>query len=250
LDDPFVLEAVRQLHKPVVILDTAIRFSSSTDENSSVQNAWMEKAIRSLREAGCIAVVALHHSPKRTEEMGPPTLENTFRGTGDFGALLDVAYSVRTDRPLKDRGDGEQVTVQCVKARDMEDAPARFNLGLKYRRDGETVLRSWIAERGDLVLMDAPESADPVKTDRREQDHEKQRLREEAKFIELVRTDPTISMRTLQAEMRMGRPKVKRVSERLGYEYENGAWTAPPALKSHTEVSVIPDAVEDDALTF
>ena len=55
LNNPFVLEAVRQLHKPVVILDTAIRFSNSADENSSVQNSWMEKAIRSLREAGCVA---------------------------------------------------------------------------------------------------------------------------------------------------------------------------------------------------
>ena len=231
LDNPFVLEAVGQLHKPVVILDTAIRFSGAADENSSAQNAWMEKAIRSLREAGCVAVIALHHSPKRTEEMGTPTLENTFRGTGDIGALLDIAYSIRTDRALKDRGEGEQVTIQCVKARDMEDVPARFNLGLKHRVDGWSDLRSFIDETGDLVLTAAPDS-EPTKIDRRDQAREiankNHMAQEDANFLRLVRADPTVSKRTLQAQMRVGRKTVTKVSERLGYEWENEKWTAPP----------------------
>jgi len=253
LDNLFVLEAVRQLHKPVVILDTAIRFSSSADENSSVQNSWMEKAIRSLREAGCVAVIALHHSPKRTEDMGAPTLENTFRGTGDIGALLDMAYSIRTDRALKDRGEGEQVTVQCVKARDMEDAPARFNLGLKHRVDGESALRSFIDETGDMVLMAAPDS-EPLKVDRRDQAREnatKNRIaKEDADFLGLVQAEPTVSQRTLQARMKVGRAKVKKVSERLGYEYENGRWTPPPALKSNPDDFGTPNAVEDVVESF
>jgi hypothetical protein len=255
LDNPFVLEAVRQLHKPVVILDTAIRFSSAADENSSVQNAWMEKAIRSLREAGCVAVVALHHSPKRLEE-GPPTLENTFRGTGDIGALLDVGYSIRTDRKLKDSSEGEQVTIQCVKARDMEDAPPRFNLGLKYRIDGESKLQSFIDETGDLVLMAAPAS-DLVKIDRRDQTREnvnkKRMADEDAKFLTLVRLDPTASLRTLQAKMNLGRKAVKRVSERLGYEWEDEKWTPAPEMKSPKSRSDDFDAlnaVEEDEYTF
>jgi hypothetical protein len=234
LDDPFVLEAVRQLHKPVVILDTAIRFSGAADENSALQNAWMEKSIRSLREAGCIAVVALHHSPKRTEDMGAPTLENTFRGTSDIGALLDLAYSIRTDREMKISGEGERIVVQCVKARDMEDAPTPFILGLKHRRDGETNLRSFIDETGDMVLMAETriESPRPDDTRTTEKARAKRIADEDAEFQRLVRLDPTISQRSLQAEMHLGRKAVKATSERLGFDYENGRWVGPPAPKS------------------
>ena len=131
----------------------------------------------------------------------------------------------------------------------------RFRVGLRYqeRTDGESGLRSFIDETGDMVLLAVPDS-EPVKIERREHDHEqaneKRRAREESQFVTLVRTDPTVSMRTLQAEMKMGRPKVKKICERLGYEYENGEWTAPPALKSRTEVSVDSDAVEDEELAF
>lgn len=254
LNHPFVLEAVRQLHGPVVILDTAIRFSDATDENSSAQNAWMERSIRSLREAGCVAVIALHHSPKRAEDMGAPTLENTFRGTGDIGALFDIAYSVRTDRELKDDGQGEQVTIRCVKARDLEDPPASFQLGLKYRGEGNK-LRSFIDETGDLALM-APEDspAPPSSNDRREEEKRiartKDTAKEEAQFLRLVEQDPTVSLRTLQSEMKLGREKVKKVAGRLGYEVEDGRWTAPPALKSNSNDPVVLDAPEEHELAF
>jgi hypothetical protein len=245
LDHPDVLTAVRNLHKPVVILDTLRRFSKSADENNAAANQWMEAATRQLREAGCIAVIALHHSPKTTEDYAP-TLENTFSGTTDIGALLDIAYSIRTNRELKESGEGEQITVRCVKARDLEDSPRPFNLGLKYKAEGETELRSFINERGDMVVMEATEHIAAHKNDARSRERNAANKRDEAKFLALVEAEPTISKRTLQGEMKVGRKRVTQVAERLGYEQIHDVWMPPPAVKvrlASQEAVDIPDLV-------
>jgi len=104
LDDPTIHEAVRQM-KPVVILDTAIRFSTADDENSSVQNQKLVDDMISLRQLGASAVVAMHHATKssRVESMD---LENSLRGTGDLGACADAVYGIRRDESLYDSGNG------------------------------------------------------------------------------------------------------------------------------------------------
>ena len=77
LGDPLLLAAIRAL-RPVVFLDTAIRFSSADSENSSSDNAQgLAKAIFALLHTGARAAICLHHRSKdaaRSEEM---TLENT-----------------------------------------------------------------------------------------------------------------------------------------------------------------------------
>ena len=154
LDHPAVVKAIRVLHNPVVILDTAIRFSKAKDENSATDNMWMAQAMSGLREAGAIAVNAIHHSPKnnaRVREFAP-SLENTFRGTGDIGALLDIAYNIRVD---KDAPPGQQnLIITNVKPRDF-DPPNPFKVGLRYLpADSKTgKMHSYIDETGDLMLL-------------------------------------------------------------------------------------------------
>ena len=93
LDDETLAIAVGEL-KPVVFLDTAIRFSNIEDENSSSQNAQgLAKAVFRLLHIGAQAVVCLHHRPKAgaQEEL---TLENTLRGTGDLGGQFVMSCGV------------------------------------------------------------------------------------------------------------------------------------------------------------
>jgi RecA-family ATPase len=87
LADPSLIEAVR-VTKPVVILDTASRFISTTDENAAAQNRLLVNDIIALRAAGAICVVILHHA-KKSAKKEPMTLENMLRGTSDFGAMCD-----------------------------------------------------------------------------------------------------------------------------------------------------------------
>lgn len=200
LDDPFVLEAVQYM-RPVVILDTAIRFSQARDENAASENLWMEKSCRALREAGATAVILLHHSPKYASNEDP-TLENTFRGSGDIGALLDIAYCSRKDERFK----GEQIKITCVKPRDFEP-PKPFNIGLKYV-DAETgKVRSFIDECGDLVLTDsAPESQDDT-------------------FRRMVRENPRATYEDLRAALKLkGNGQVDKIALRLEYEKVSGEW--------------------------
>lgn len=133
--DPALAQAVTEL-KPVVFLDTAIRFAGADDENSASQNAHgMATAVFRLIHLGAQAVVCLHHRAKETAKHDELTLENTLRGTGDLGAMCDVVWGLQCDK-----GDGEgqyakdsrrlvRLAVRCVKARDFV-GPEDFRIQL------------------------------------------------------------------------------------------------------------------------
>ena len=67
LNSEALFEAVRRL-KPVVILDTFIRFSEADDENDAAQNKKIVNDIVRLRQAGAVAVIGLHHAKKTLRE--------------------------------------------------------------------------------------------------------------------------------------------------------------------------------------
>jgi hypothetical protein len=75
LADPVLLAAIREL-KPVIFLDTAIRFSTAENENSSSENQVLARSLFALLQAGAVAVVCLHHRSKNNESE-ELTLENT-----------------------------------------------------------------------------------------------------------------------------------------------------------------------------
>ncbi|HTC95710.1 MAG TPA: CHC2 zinc finger domain-containing protein [Terriglobales bacterium] len=139
LDDSDLLAAVRAL-KPVIVLDTAVRFLNG-DENSASENArGLAKGIFGLLQAGARGVVGLHHSPKGTNKKVEPTLESTLRGTGDFGAMCDAVYSLKSvdDKTF-------EIRVQCTKARDFEAIQPFHIQG-----------RPYIDKTGDFGLLTKP----------------------------------------------------------------------------------------------
>jgi len=206
LNDPLILEAVRQL-KPVVILDTAVRFSTAKDENSATDNQKLVNDIITLRTAGAAAVIGIHHSPKASAE-AKMSLENVLRGTGDLGAMCDGVFGIRRDETLYDNGNGpNQIEVICVKPRDFEP-PKPFRVAATYK-DGEGLIRSHIDERANLVAIDAAS---------REQD-------ETQVFLNAVRQNGNASYRDLENQTGIARTKLERIAKKVGWEKpRNKTW--------------------------
>lgn len=115
LTDPALLAAVKGR---VIFLDTAIRFGNSSDENDAAQNKYLSEAIFGLLYHGARAVIGIHHSPKSAEKAVVMNLENMVRGSGDLGAMLDVAWGIR-----QLNRNTTTLHVECLKPRDFLPAP-------------------------------------------------------------------------------------------------------------------------------
>jgi len=154
LDSPAIEDCISEL-KPVVMLDTAIRFNPSADENAASQNAkLLANDLFNLTRWGARAIVGAHHSPKGQSDTEYLTLENVLRGTGDIGAMCDAVWAVqRAQRKLEDgknwdreyQEESERLTrlyVKCVKPRDFEPTAAFYLQG-----------RPHIDEHGDFAVL-------------------------------------------------------------------------------------------------
>lgn len=130
LNSPHLFAAIEEL-KYVVFLDTAIRFTSNVEENSSSANAsGLANAVFGLIRRGAPSVVCLHHSPKAAGDAEFMTLENVLRGTGDFGAMCDAVWGIQhakqkkarawDDKYQQESSELTRLSLRCVKPRDFE----------------------------------------------------------------------------------------------------------------------------------
>jgi len=191
-----LLAAVHDL-LPVVILDTAVRFLQGEENSASDNASGFSTDIFELLKAGAKAVIGLHHAPKNTANAQEMTLENTLRGTGDFGAMADTVYGLRCINQ-----DDLVIKVSCVKARDFEPVSP-------FRIQG----RPCINEKGDfgmLVGSDAPKET-----------------AETEKLIAAIQENPDASIRTLAKKTGIGRGRIPALAATLGLRYENKKWTQP-----------------------
>ncbi len=232
LDDPITLEAVKQM-KPIVILDTMIRFSEAADENSAAENRVIANNILDLRAAGAPAVIALHHSVK-TFATGEITLESCLRGSGDIAALADAVYALRRDTFLYDSKNGpEELEVVCVKDRDLKNPPQPFRVALRYKKEDGT-LASYIDETGDIQIVH-PEAV-IAETER--------------KFTKLVTEDSSISREEISKELGLSIYAARRIAKKLGWNRTTGrygVWTFGPATKPESPAAMIKRQKEEAA---
>jgi hypothetical protein len=200
LDDAALKEAVTEL-KPVVFLDTAIRFNTAQDENSAGQNsALLASDLFRLIRWGARAVVCLHHSPKYSGTSEFMTLENVLRGTGDLGAMCDAVWGLQHDKAKDNNGrdwdyiyldESQQLArlyVKCVKPRDFEPVPA-------FRVQG----RPYIDEKGDFVILD--EGKEGI----------------EDRISEAIEKEPTLSKRALMSRFGVGDLRLTKITNNLGW---------------------------------
>jgi hypothetical protein len=147
LDDPVLLAAIAET-KAVVVLDTAIRFQSGDEQSATQQSQGLVKKMFDLQRAGAPAVICMHHRSKEIKDSAP-TLQNTLRGTGDFGAMADCVWCVEHSTKKRSPDYEEEskkltrLTLTCVKPRDMEPADPFMIQG-----------RPHIDQKGDFVMLD------------------------------------------------------------------------------------------------
>jgi hypothetical protein len=164
LNDPLLFQAVRDLGGPVIMLDTAIRFSGAESENDSVENAnGLATLSFALLRAGALAVVCLHHSKKAQGEANFMTLENVLRGTGDFGAMADCVWGIQHARKRKGNNNWDdeyqlesknltRAYVECVKPRDLPAADPFIVQGRPYIDDtGNMAVIASDAQAGETM---------------------------------------------------------------------------------------------------
>jgi AAA domain-containing protein len=224
LNDPAVLAAVGHM-KPVVVLDTVIRFSKSTDENSASANKVLSDEINNLKAAGARGVLCLHHATKSSRKEGL-TLESALRGTGDMAAVAQGVYGLRRNDALHDNGNGPtHLQVMCLKPPDF-DAPPPFTIALKVKSGDELV--SCIDTRGDFLLFEPGVEAQEINS----------------RFVELVTKHPDMSLSETAEALDTTKRRVQSVASKLGFRKGKTGW-----FMSSVKVGVSTDPKTSEEIT-
>jgi AAA domain-containing protein len=233
LEDPLLLQAVKDT-QGIVILDTAIRFQHGDEQSSTEQAQGLGAKMFKLIAAGAPAIICMHHRSKDRKDK-EPSLENTLRGTGDFGAQADCVWCVEHSRkrltPSKWNEEYEEesrqltrLTLTCTKPRDMEPADPFTIQG-----------RPYINEKGDFVVLESGGSDDPAETKEVAVNSDKVQA-----MIEKVKANPKTSSRELRKDTGFGLARVKNSMAGRGWVQEDGIWV--------NKSTTIFDAVESEPL--
>lgn len=93
LTDPVLLELAKGAD---IFIDTAVRYLEG-DENAVKDVRVLTENILNLLAVGARSVWVAHHAPKGFENASTMSLQNMFRGSGEFGAALTNAYGICTE---------------------------------------------------------------------------------------------------------------------------------------------------------
>ncbi len=130
LSSEILEHAIKEL-RPLVVLDTAIRFNPAKDENASAENnRGLAHNIFQLLSMGAIGVLADHHAPKASKD-NDMTLENVLRGTGDIGAIADSVWGIQHVPKDDNAMRLGRCIVKCVKGRDFWPENDSFKIQLR-----------------------------------------------------------------------------------------------------------------------
>jgi len=214
LEDPALLQAIH-MTQAVVILDTAIRFQSGDENQSSQQAQGLGAKLFKLIAVGAKAVICMHHRKKDVAD-ATPNLENTLRGTGDFGAMADCVWCVEHAARKKEATYLEEskrltrLTLTCVKPRDMEPADPFTIVG-----------RPYIDQRGDFAVLDAG----------RDEPYAPAADSGDGAVIKIV-SDPAnraIGLLAIRSKTGFGTERIQRILDGAGWVKTGGVWTQQEA---------------------
>jgi hypothetical protein len=208
LDDASLFEAIKRL-KPIIILDTIIRFSEAQDENQAMQNKALVDDIIRLRQAGAVAVIGLHHATKAMREKGM-SLETCLRGTGDIAACADAVYGLLRDSMLYDNGMGpNEVDIACLKPRDFQP-PMPFRIAMS-RKPGNVHgivvgMESIVDLYGDLQLVTRAATTAAYGDI----------------LVDIVSEEPTVTLKELHERTKLTQWTIRTTLKDLGWTKDKG----------------------------
>jgi hypothetical protein len=193
----------------VIFLDTLPRFTEGRDEQQARDMAALGETLLGLLQAGAVAVVFAHHSPKSSRKEDEMDLENAFRGSGDIGAIISAGHGVRMLDASK-----TLVQVECVKARDFEPIKP-------FQLEG----RPWIDKQGDFHMAKAPGQCGSLAGERRK----KADIELAAKILKVTQKMPGLSGNKIYERVGGHRSTVYGIlTSSVGkkWSFENGGYHA------------------------
>lgn len=215
LDDPHLQAAIEHL-RPVVFLDSAVRFQVGEESSASANATGLAASVFGLLNFGAQAVQCLHHSPKAKGKDSDMTLENMLRGTGDFGAMADAVWGLENQKRKKGKSwdcefneeskDLTRLVMKCVKPRDFEPAEEMVIQG-----------RPSIDDHGDFDVI-SQAGADKPESDTKTKDRD-------AIMLKMIQDDPTVSGRSICKETGWDAQKLCMRANAAGYLQVNKRWT-------------------------
>ena len=234
LTDPRLGAAVSEI-KPVVFLDSAIRFQVGEESSSSANATGLATAIFALIRFGAAAVQSLHHSPKFSGRDSTMTLENVLRGSGDIGAMCDAVWGLEHQRRRRGkRWDTEfseeskaitRLTMKCVKPRDFDPAEAFVIQG-----------RPHIDEKGDFEAIEQRSlAASAVK--------EKSRGRLDI-MLKMIQDNPHVSANKISKATGWNADYLKKHAAEAGYQRTDERWVKGAFADGATSESFAEVALE------
>lgn len=132
-----------------IFIDTAVRYLDG-NENDVEDVKVVTENILNLIAVGARSVWVAHHAPKGFADASTMTLENMFRGSGEFGAALTNAYGLKQEDEATNK-----VRFHCITGRDLdEQIPDMILQG-----------RPHLSDTGNFKVIDA--DAEPFNGDRK-----------------------------------------------------------------------------------
>jgi hypothetical protein len=214
LDDPKIEQCVKAL-RPVIVLETLIRFNDGSDEDSATENRKLAENLFRLIAWGARCVIGIHHSRKDLDKRRP-TKEAAVRGSGDALAMPDAVWLVMQDSALHKGGHGPNEIDVVGWGRDFTPAPVRLALTRK-KQPGDTVpefspgIVSYIDTDGDLkwvnkVVFSPSASSGDI-----------------SQVIErLVTQTPSTTVNDLIAKTNQPKWEIRKTLKQLGYRRGRG----------------------------
>jgi hypothetical protein len=112
LTDPMLLELAKGAD---IFIDTAVRYLEG-GENDVEDVKVLTENILNLLAVGARSVWVAHHAPKGFENASTMSLQNMFRGSGEFGAALTNAYGLCTEDETTTK-----IRFHCIVGRDLDE---------------------------------------------------------------------------------------------------------------------------------
>lgn len=210
LDDGNLEELVKAM-KPVVILETLIRFSDG-DEDDASDNRKLAHQIFRLIGLGARAVVVVHHSVKALNKANP-TKSEAARGSGDILAMADVIWLAMQDDRLYQGGKGPNEIDMVGWGRDFNPVPIRLALTGKAPKN---------LAKGALLYAPGIVSYIDTQGNFKWVDRLEQRL-ELSQIVEgLIAGEPSITREKLVEETGATEWEIRTTLKRLGYYRSKG----------------------------
>ena len=206
------IESVVKSMRPIIILETLIRFNDGKDEDDATENRKLAEALFRLIAWGARAVIGIHHSRKDLNK-GNPSKESAVRGSGDGLAMVDAVWLVMQDERLCQKNKGPNEIDVVGWGRDFSPAPMRLALTAKAPKlPPGTVsyspgIVSHIDTKGDLEWVERG----IVFEQATDQDIER-----------LIVKDPSITLKQIVESTQGKEWETRKTIKRLGYHRTRG----------------------------